>query len=257
MFHLAGWYQSIDPGGNYTALNAIIDERLFIDGKQIRVPELNQVAFLTAFVDLTATGANYRLVAPSIGQYGRFYGGMVNGGFTSGINIVNTELSMMPLMLGVDEQLSAQVNSNPAAATKQAVFIAFSDGQTQPLQSNISIQSQGTLTGTVTEGQWSLLNWVPTDDLPPGNYNLVGMSVWGDNNALAARIVLRAAGIWRPGCICYGVNASNLGRDMFRHGALGSWGTFPFTQLPAVEIFATGTVTVANLRVVLDLVHTG
>lgn len=257
MYHLAGWYESIDPGGNYQNLAALIDERLFVDGDQIRVPVLNEIAFLVAFLDQTANGSNYRLIAPSIGQYGRFYGANVNGGTSSDVDLVVTMLNMMKLQLGEDEQLSAQVNSNPAAAATQVVLIAFSDGQTQAINTPISIQSQGTLTGTVTPGQWSLLNWVPTDDLPPGTYNLVGMAVWGDDKVLAARIVLRAAGIWRPGCIAYGDNPSKLGREMFRHGNLGSWGTFPFTQLPGVELLCTAAPTVANIRVVLDLIRTG
>ena len=48
--HLAAWAQSLDPAGAWTALDACTDDRLFTEGKNIRVPPLNRILLAHANV---------------------------------------------------------------------------------------------------------------------------------------------------------------------------------------------------------------
>lgn len=251
-FHLAGWYQSVDPGGVGVEIDALADARLFTQGKYVRVPSLNQVAFVAASISATSPGGA-EMKSPTLDRYAPYPIVPVN---LAGAGLPNSplpydDLRMGPLVLGVDELVSAEVSSNPSSAEPHWCLVAFSDGAAQQISPAQTFSVSGKCTGSVSAGSWTLLAWTPESNLPPGQYAIVGMHALA-TNLIAARVVLRTGpDQWRPGCIAAAA-ANAISPELFRDGGLGQWGTFPFQQLPAMEFLSSGNV--SDPVVTLDLV---
>lgn len=253
--HLGGFMESIDPAGAFANLAALSDDRLFTSGDDLRVPSLNQVLMVAAGVASGATkGA--RLTSPTLDALVRLIVAPYNGGNDGNVEPDSPpavlDLTSNPLALGVDEILQAEVDSDPTAAAYQWVLLWFSDGAPTPVSGQPVFTARATGSTTLTAGAWTSVNITLDENLPPGNYQVVGLRAQSAG-LVAARIVFRTGAQWRPGVL--GCDAdTDLDMPHARYGGLGVLGEFPFTQLPAVECLSVSADT--SETVYLDLVRT-
>lgn len=255
VFHLGGFFEDIDPAGAFANLAALADDRLFTQGDDLRVPALNRVIWMAGGADNTVE-PQIRLDSPTLDA-------MVRPEILP-LNMANVDvepasphrimdLRENPLTLGVDEILQAEILSNPGTIIRQWALLAFSDGPVSPITGQGVFPVRLTGSTTVTFGVWSDVALTLDENLPPGNYQLVGMHALGAT-CIAARVVFRTGSQWRPGCLGVDTNA-DFPDPMFRAGRLGVWGEFPFTQLPTVEFLCAAADTAQVVH--FDLIRIG
>ena len=234
--HLGGFLEDQDPAGAFVNIAALQDDLLFTEGDNLRVPSLNRVLAVAGGADNAAT-ARIRLSSPTLDAETRPEITPLNqatGDVEPGSPQAVMSFMDNPLTLGVDEQLKANILSNPSAAASQWALLWFSDGAVQPVTAQNMQTVRGTGSTTVTAQAWSSCNITLDEDLTPGNYQLVGLRV-ESATAVAGRVVFRTGSPpWRPGCLGTD-SAADLADDMFRFGRMGIWGGFPFVQLPGIE----------------------
>lgn len=236
MIHLAGFEEDVNPAGSFANIAALADQRLFTQGDDIRVPELNYVVALAGGAD-SSTTARVRMTSPTLDEIVRYDisplneldGSDVEPGSPQAVD----DLRDNPLLLGVDEILQAEVLSTPAGNLMQWAFVWFADGPVRRASSGRGFTARATSSGTLTAEQWSLDTITLDENLPPGTYQVIGLRPVSAG-MVAARVVFRTGNFYRPGAL--GCDAeSDIQHPMFRHGGLGVWGEFPFTQIPAIE----------------------
>tara|TARA_Y100000310_G_C20701625_1_gene830514 strand:- start:8400 stop:9170 length:771 start_codon:yes stop_codon:yes gene_type:complete len=236
--HLAGFLEDIDPAAAFARITALEDDALFTQGDDIRVPVLNNIIWAAAGLD-DAVAARARLESPSLMATSRHEISPVNsatGDVEPGSPPAIQKMINNPVVLGVDEILNCEINSNPGAAADQWVLVCFADGPVQPVTGQRIYTVRATSATTLTARAWTSCTLTLDETLPGGDYGVVGLRAQGAS-IIAARVVFRGTSTWRPGVIGCDLEA-DLNDDIFRGGNLGIWGEFPFTQTPAIEVLA-------------------
>jgi len=236
VFHVGGFLEDIDPAAAFTNLAALSDDRLFTQGDDIRVPELNQIIMAAGGAD-NAVAARMRLDSPTLDEVVRHEIVPLNqatGDVEPGSPPALQKMIQNPLVLGVDEILQCELNSNPGAVADQWCLLWFSDGPVRPIEGARIHTVRATSATTVVARAWTSCNITLDESLPPGNYSVVGLRP-ESATCIAGRFVFRTGEQWRPGALGADIPA-DLTDEVFRGGNMGIWGSFPFTQIPAIEM---------------------
>ncbi len=254
MFHLAAFYQSVDPAGVYVQLAAIADSQLTVNTPRIQVPVLNQVILAAAGLEDTVN-PTARLVAPSLTAKWRNQLSPVNAAAAAAVTPMSpqriVDMRDDPIVLVVSEQLTADILSNPAAAQIQWVLVWFADGKPSPVSASITT-ARATVANALVAGAWTLNTLTFDEQLPRGRYQIVGMR-GASTSMVAARLVI-PANPWRPGCL--GSLAQRDHSDpVFRTGNLGIWGEFEDVDNLQVETLANAADTAVSQQYFLDLIQ--
>jgi len=146
--------------------------------------------------------------------------------------------------------MTFNTNTDHAAAIEIYGFAWLAD--TPPSRVNGEIFSvRATAAITLADGVWTNGNLTFSQDLPFGQYDVVGMRA-ESANLIAARLVF-PGGRWRPGVP--GANApADVDAPQFRYGASGVLGSFNSNAPPTLD--AIGVTDTAE-TVILDLIKTG
>lgn len=254
--HLAGFLEDIDPAGVFVNLTALVDQRLFTQGDDLRVPPLNMVIAAAGGADAVVQ-PRLRLDSPTLDQMVRYEISPLNSQDAGAVEPDSPQkmddLRRAPLQLGIDEILQVQLLSNPAAAQDQWALIWFADQVPQPVSGGRPFTVRATGTTTLTVNVWSTVDITLDENIPPGNYQVIGIRP-ESLGCVAGRLIFRTGDFWRPGAL--GVDTViDIQHPMFRHGEMGVLGEFPFTQLPAIEFLSVIADTVETVH--LDLVRVG
>lgn len=254
--HLAGWLEDIDPAGAFVNLAALADQRLFTQGDDLRVPPLNMVIAAAGGVD-GVVAPRVRLDSPTLDVLTRYEISPLNSQNAAAVEPDDPhavdDLRMAPLRLGVDEILQVQILSNPAAAQDQWALVWLADVVPTPVTGGNPFTVRATGTTTLTVNVWSTVDIILDENIPPGNYQVIGLRA-DSLGCVAGRLIFRTGDFWRPGVL--GVDTGfDRAHPMFRHGAMGVLGEFPFTQLPAIEFLSVVADTVETVH--LDLIRIG
>ena len=251
-FHLAAWYESIDPAGSWEPIAAVSDDRLYTEGDSIRVPSnLTRVLWANAVTD-TASLVGARLISPSLDRYAPLNIAPINADNDGEVNNPGTGMFMTanPPALAPTELVKAEVNTDPSAAGEHFVVMALGDAPPSPIRGAQTFTWRATASATLTKGAWTRTEITPDSNLPAGTYGIVGMYAQSAT-LVAARVILRTGQQWRPGC--WGTATYNaIENPVQRNGGMGLWGTFDSVDLPAVE-FLSGAADTAQ-HVIFDLI---
>lgn len=250
MYHLAGYYESVDQGGALAAINSMNDQVLVTGTDTVRVPaDMNFIAgaaVLTAATTLTAA----QLQSPSLRDF--LYPDLqplVNADDFAD-PIAMPWFADNPLELVVNEDLEFHTNTDNTGAVGIQGLVWFSDNNTAPVDGNIHTLRY-TSAITLAAGTWVNGALTPSQSLPYGDYQVVGMRAVG-TNLQAARLVYPGGG-FRPGVPA--VNAvGDSGFDKLRMGRGGSLGVFNSNSPPSLD--ALGHTDTAQ-TVFLDLIKVG
>ena len=252
--HMSGWYESLDPSGADTPLEAMMDERMFTQGDNIRTDELLEIMGLGVCIGTAAsTAANSYLYTPTIDTLGRNYLSPLNVSTAAAVNANQVRFASYerrPLRVADDELMRLYINALPGAAAVQAGFIIFTDGRMMQIPSGRHITWRGTFVAPAASGVWSPVNVTWQTELLPGEYGVIGMQVVAPTT-LAARLNTRRTPLWFPGVMVQ--PAFDTLPAMYQMpGKMGVWTNFHFTQPPTLEVCA---VTPAAGAVYLDIVQ--
>lgn len=246
--HLGVFAEDLVPAATLVNVAAINDELITTNGDDMRVPiQLPFLAGMAALISATVP-AQAQFQSPSLRQVANVDVEPVALGLTFGDPVEVSMHPMNPLPLRGDESLNFLVNTTASPAEFHYGLAWFSDGPQQQVNGNMfSVRS--TMSVTADEANW--VNGALTfgQDLPVGNYDVVGMRVRAAG-LVAARLRF-IGGAWAPGVpgvLTMGHNAS----EFFRFGRMGVWGSFHTNTPPSIDILAaTGAVTPV---VILDLI---
>ena len=249
--HLAGFYEDIDPGGALVNIAGIADQALTVTGDDVRVP--SELPFLVGAAGLIgdASGARCQVSSPSLRR------------------LANIDVAPFPLadvygdppeadihprnaiQLRGDEALNFLVNSNPAAAELHHGFVWLADGPVPEVSGEVfTVRATAAVTAVV--GTWVNGGLTFDQDLPVGNYQVVGMRC-EMAGAVAARLVF-VGGAWRPGCLAV-VSEDDNDLPVFRQGRMGVWGQFHTNTPPTVDFCAASAA--VTPAVYLDIIPVG
>lgn len=248
---LGAFAESVDPDGTLTNIAAVQDDTVFTSGDDMRVP--TALPFLVgeaALINVAAGGAA-QVQSPSLRQVANIDVIPVGLGLTF---ITPEEISihgMSPIPLRGDEAVNFLVNGGVTAAAINYGLVWFSDGPVQPVVGNIyPVRAEAVSAGTPLA--WENIGLTFAQDLPVGNYDIVGMQVSGAG-LVAARLNF-VGGAWRPGVPGGVTITDNIGQQ-FRHGKMGVLGSFHTNTPPSLDVISA-TAAITNI-VILDLIFRG
>lgn len=248
---LGAFAESVDPDTVLTRIAAVQDDTVFTSGDDMRVPA--PLPFLVgeaALINLAAGGAA-QIQSPSLRQISNVDLIPIGLGLTF---ISPEEISVHPqnpIPMRGDEAVNFLVNGTATAAAINYGLVWFSDGPIQPVSGAIyPVRATAVSAGTPTA--WENIGLTFAQDLPVGNYDVVGMQVSGAG-LVAARLNF-VGGAWRPGVPGGVTIADNVGHQ-FRHGKMGVFGSFHTNTPPTLDVISA-TAAVTNV-VILDLMFRG
>lgn len=250
MFTTFAYSESQDNAGAFAKIAGVSDQHIKVDGDSVYINEYNRIVAAMACMGNTVPG-EVRLTAPSIrGQAPYYIHPIIDQIYPTtypGICIMKGS----PLQLVPDEQLEVESDANPAAAEQHSVIIWAADSEIVPVSGKIfTVKATVTLTGSV--GVWVFAALTFVDDLPVGNYDIVGMHVEADE-AVAARLV-PVAGEKRPGVPCVASKLYHIFGQPFRYGNFGVFCSFKHSLPPNIEILFSADEAEDTYDVYLDII---
>lgn len=254
-FHVAAFCSSVDAAAAFTALAPRTDQRLQVTANRLRVPVLNNVVAIAGGAD-AVVAPRIRLFSPSIEELARYELAEINTNnaaaavYGSPARIV--DLRRSPLPLTVDEDLQVELYNNPAVAQLQFAHVWLADGPITPVDNVRETTVRATAAITAVANEWTVGALTLDDDLPAGEYAVIGLRVQSATIQLGRLNFVGSDALWRPG-VPGSVLVSDLSPAMFRHGGMGVFGTFRTTSLPQLEILCNAADTAQV--VYLDLVR--
>lgn len=251
MFHLGAFYESKDQAGAFLAINAVREEMIFTNGVDYRIPEGLAHIVGGAIMVNHATVVRGQFAAPSLRMHANLdIEPLVISAavFGSPPEVLFHPMSAIPLT--PDEALNCFIEATPGGAVAQYGLVWLSDGPQEHVTGDI-ISIRATSTVQQVAGAWVNGNLAFAQTLPAGRYQVIGFRC-RSTDGVAARLVFPAQ-VNRPGVAV--VNAlGDLDPTPFRYGRFGSFGEFPHTIPPTLDIL--GGVAAAQVSI-LDLLKVG
>lgn len=249
-FHLAAYYQSVDPAGALTQINAVTDQAIYTSGKDVRIPS-GMANLLGETVLSAATGPAYGQVqSPTLRDLANQDVQPIVGGVTFSNYALMQDHSQNPRALSANEAMNFAIQATGGAAAANYGLTWIGDGPIKSQQGKIfTVRATGS--AALSAGSWVNTSITFNSTLPAGTYQVVGMYAEG-SNLVAARIVFVGSG-YRPGVPAN----SSLGRNdfsNFRNGMWGVFGSFDVNQPPTIDCIGVTD----NAQVfAFDLIKTG
>lgn len=243
--------ESLDEAGVFANIAAVPDQHIRTQGDFIYVGNQNKI--IGAFAAVGALGDLVRLVSPSIRRINPFYIECVELAIDPADDVFNVFHPEAQIPLDPNEGLECESNANPAAAEQHTVVVFTTDGNVTPVTGPIT-SVRFTINVALTAGTWAMSEIVLQDDIPVGNYQVVGASMVIDGcNAFR---FIPIGGSHRPGGIPV-PTAEGAIPYYQRYGRLGVWFTFNSVQLPAVEVLGSAAAVAADYEGIMDVIKTG
>lgn len=246
MQHLIAFAASVLSSGTFQAITPVPDPTVFINGTLLNVPDkLNQVLAAFALTKANSAGTKAQLQSPSLRamffptiaplNLATTFEGMVNF-FDLGDN---------PIQLVTNEGLQFFNDGGGNGTTAQDVYgiVILGDSKVAPANGKIYTMRA---TAAVALAARTFVNGALTFDqnLPVGNYDIVGMRARGTGLVAARLVFIGASAVSRAGVPAV---ADAQGNDFsrFRFGNNGVFGTFNSLTPPSVDCLGdTGTAQV-------------
>lgn len=248
MFHLAAFYESIDPAAALVTIAAVREEQFFVNGDDLRVPQNYANLIGAAALANDASVSRAQIQSPTLRILANLDVEPVVAALVFGSPPEQSFWPETPVELTPDEALNFAFLSDPAAAAVHQGFVFLSDGPQSPVSGKV-FTVRATAAITLVAGSWVNGNLTFQQTLPAGRYMVVGMRARG-TNLVAARLVFPEQ-VTRPGCLAVNAIADH---DPFwtRFGRMGSFGEFPHTNPPTLDAFG---VTDTAQTILLDLIR--
>lgn len=249
MHTLAAFFESVTNGAALAEVNGVADQSLTADtSNRIQVPGPWQL-LAAAAVGINLTRC--RINAPSLRSEILPEVYPINP--TANVRTVESWAIWKDRgpRLKATEFFIPEVSRGGADAQPVTV-LAWIGPQFVPAPSGRVYTLVGTVTPTLTAGTWVLANPTWDQQLPVGNYHVVGMQA-AVNDATACRLVFPGGAQFRPGVLVNDAQGDLQPGEPFRNGNFGLFGTFSFNAMPQIEVLGH-TAGAEAVVVYLDLV---
>lgn len=249
MFTTVAWMEEIDPAGIFANLTAVPDQHIKVLDDSIYVNQYNR--FMGAMACIGTTGVNARVVSPRLRRFSPSYIRPVNLDLVPeaiGLHDVHVNRSVI---LDIDEQLEVEVEANPLAAEWESVVAWLSDAAITPVAGEI-FTVNAVINVALVAGQWAFANIVLENDLPVGNYDVVGLNAIIPDGVAIRLVPINSPN--RPGVPCCQVVDEKDHHEPFRLGNMGVFCSFPHNNQPNVEVLGSNDVVAGDYDVFIDLI---
>lgn len=249
MMHLAAFYQSVNPAGVTTLINAVPDQSVFTNATNLRVPKGMTNLLLEAALS-AATGPQFGQVqSPSLRELANQDIPII----ASAAKFASQDEVQLhwdnPRAVQEAESVNFGINATGGAAAANYGLILLGDGPVKPTNGKI-FTVIGTGAAALAAGTWVNTPVVFNTVLPAGSFQVVGFRAMGAN-LIAARIVFVGAA-YRPGGPAETSQQTNFFPFM-RNGRPGVLGQFDINQPPTVDCLGATDVT---QQFAFDLIQT-
>ena len=238
MWGIYAFCESVDEAAAYTEIAAVPDQTTKAIGNYLYIPKTNKLCAAIALTGATVPGIPY-LDSPSLRRITVHYiHPIIN--YTQGSDITKSIISLdCPITLAEGEGLKLMSNANPAAAEYHSGIVWLSDSPIQKVAGEF-FNLYFTAAITTVAGAWSSGNITLAQDLPVGNYAIVGLTV-ACAAGIAARLIFNTQSP-RPGVLVGGSIEYEF-QPIFKNGNAGVWGQFHSSTPPQLEILTSAVVT--------------
>jgi len=232
-FSLVAWSELVDTGGKLTEIDAVLDQHVTTDGKDVIVPSFASNLVGVYAIGGTISGA--QISSPTL-RRSLLYDLSPLDVYTKATGLYAYHLRFNnPLALTPGEGLRALVAENAVAEERETVIVAL-QGEPETVPEGEIHTVKCTSTTTLTPYEWTLCPLSLTQQLEAGRYAIVGMrTITG--GGIAARLVIPGSE-YRPGVISDHVEGYNTMPEM-RYGRTTVFGSFEHTFVPQVEFFSS------------------
>jgi len=247
MMHLGAFYQSVNPGGVLTNINAVPDQAIFTSGHDLRVPTDVPNIIWEAALTAAAGPVLGQIQSPSLRELAnRDIEPIEPAAVFSNLAKLqyhgDSPIALMPY-----ESMNFAILATGGVASECYGLVALADGPVKPVSGNI-FTVRASAAAALTLGAWVNAPVTFESTLPAGVYQVVGFRA-SSTNLVAARLVFIGQA-YRPG-VTGCVSSAVTGMLNHRYGALGVFGQFDVNQPPTVDFL--GVTDVAQ-EVVFDLI---
>lgn len=248
MHHTIAWVEAIAAAGTLQPIAAVPDDQVFTDGDDFRIPDTMDNLLAAWAIGEGVTRA--RIVAPSLRA---FINAELAPKIITEVIDVATPLRLnswvrSPLQLAVGEFVNFESDAGAAGPNDVSCVALLGGGPVQPVEGEFRT-ARATAAIAGTRAVWTSGNFVFSEDLPAGRYQVVGGRCEADQPG-AFRLIFREGGM-RPGSLSA---PSDEGADVMgsRMGGWGVWGEFDINQPPTLEVLSLGAAGAAQV-LYLDL----
>lgn len=249
-YHVAAFSEQIAAAGTLQPIAAVADDQIFSAGDDIRVPQ--GLASLIAAYAIGSGQTRARIVAPSLRAFANLE--LAPKVISEAVNVTHParlkSFVRDPLPLVVGESINYETDGGAGAGVGlQTGVILLADGPVAPVDGVMrTVRATAGIAGT--ESLWISGGLTFSEDLPSGNYQVVGARCEADNPG-AFRLIFVAGGP-RPGSLS---TLDSGGSEVMgsRLGGWGVWGVFDTNQPPTLEILSlagAGTAQVLYLDII-------
>lgn len=247
MFSIVAFSANANENSVLTNLSAVADPIATTNGNYVYVPNITPNLF-GVYAAVGASGTAAQVLSPSIRNFAPYD---VHP-FDLAIDPVDHRAVRLfeasPIKLVPAEGLEAKTNNTSGSSEQHAVIAFLCDAPLAPVTGQVfTVKCTASITGA--KNAWTNGALTFTSSLPAGQYNVVGMSIVGDD-IIAGRLVFVGGGS-RPGAIATDTDGV-IESSKFRFGQLGVWGTFDFRTPPSLDIIISDAST--SQTVYLDLI---
>jgi len=245
-FTLVGYRETVDTGGVLTQINAIPDQHITFDNKDILVPDWAN-NFIQA-VSISTAITQSRVSSPSLRQRSEL--DLYPNGISTENEIITGLMNRYerPIALTPGEGLRFSVAETASGGTN-CIGLVWLEGERTPAPDGEVETIKATSSTTVTPSTWSLCKLDLSQQLRAGKYAIVGLRVQSAS-LIAARLVIPGSS-YRPGVL--GSRASaHMRVDVTSTMRLGNWGEFEHTFVPQLEVLSARADT--SQTVYLDVI---
>jgi hypothetical protein len=248
-FHLAGFFGSVAASQTDIALTPFSDGYLSQGVSGLLLPDDMMVA---RHIGLGLGLTQYLLNVPSLRQISQPRYGTVNKALLAVDDAPILIMGDYAPSIMRSEGYNYQVTTDATAGPNATHVFSFLTKGFKPCQRGRSTTIRATATITAVAGAWVNGGLTLAQDLPAGNYEIIGAAAYG-TGLQAVRFRLPGAG-YAPGII-----AEQAPGEFFlnnqRWGQMGSFGSFQNSLVPTIDI--TGTAGAITITMFIDIVKVG
>jgi hypothetical protein len=249
MFTTVAYSESLTTTTAWQKIAAVADQHIKVAGDSVYISGYNRYIGAIAVLGTGALGG--RLVSPSIRRFAPCEISPVSTVLIS-TDPVEHDINLNRMItLDIDEQLEMEVIGASGGAEVVGAAVWLADAEISPVKGSI-FTVRGSIVLAGAAGAWEYSALTLTEDLPVGSYDVVGMDLVAANG-VAARLVPVGAN-HRPGVPVRQTVDAVIPNNIFRHGKMGVFATFPHNNIPGIEVFSNTAIAGATYQVLLDLI---
>jgi len=247
MHDVVAFSESQDLAAAEGNVAGVPDDHITVNGDDIVVGPNNMIIGALACVGTNGTRA--RIVSPSLRRVNtldiRPLTLALFAGDIAGFRMFPTS----PIALETYESMQCLFTADPAAAEQETCVLFTAPGAIAPISGKI-YPVRFSWTRALLAGQWANSGINLIDDLPNGNYTVVGASLVAATGIAFRFVPVGAAS--RPGGIVQ-QTVDNMQHPAFRFGGLGAWFDFNTVMLPSMDVIASAAAGAATYFGTMDV----